>query len=150
MDAALRPPGRVQPVDRIGRSRSQGVEMIDARGKVATALALVAIAVAAPAASAATAGAPARPPSSAPTVDARHHALITRHEAAGRRASDARDPSPRAAAPAIPRSVPSGDGGWSWDDPLLAVGTVLGAGLLAGIAGLGVVRRRERMGHPVN
>jgi hypothetical protein len=124
--------------------------MIGARGKVDTALALVAIAIVAPAASAANVRAPAQPPSSAPTVDARHQALITRHEAADPRASDARDPSPRAAAPAIPRSVPTGDGGWSWDDPLLAVGTVLGAGLLAGIAGLGVIRRRERMGHPVN
>jgi hypothetical protein len=124
--------------------------MFDARGKVATVVALVAMAVATPAAQAAPGRAPAQPPSSAPTVDARHQALITRHGAAGPRASDARDPSPRAAALAIPRSVPSGDGGWSWDDPLLAVGTVLGAGLLAGIAGLGVVRRRERMGHPVN
>jgi hypothetical protein len=124
--------------------------MIDARGKVATALALVAIAIVAPAASAATSRAPAQPPSSAPTVDARHQALITRHDAADQRAFDAREPSPRAAAHAITRSVPSGDGGWSWDDPLLAVGTVLGAGLLAGIAGLGVGRRRERMGYPVN
>ena len=123
--------------------------MIGARGKLDTALALIAIAIVAPAASAAG-RVPAQPPTSAPTVDARHHALIARHDAAGPRASDARDPSPRAAALAIPRSVPSGDGGWSWDDPLLAVGTVLGAGLLAGIAGLGVGRRRERMGHPVH
>jgi hypothetical protein len=124
--------------------------MIDARGMVGTAVALVAIAAGAPAAQAASGRAPAQPPSSAPKVDTRHQALIARHGAAGPRAFDARDPSPRAAAPATPRSVPSGDGGWSWDDPLLAVGTVLGAGLLAGIAGLGVGRRRERMGHPVN
>ena len=124
--------------------------MIDARGKVATVVAMVAMAVATPAAHAAPGRAQAQPPSSAPQVDARHQALITRHGAADPRAFDARDPSPRAAAHAIPRSVPSGGGGWSWDDPLLAVGTVLGAGLLAGIAGLGVGRRRERMGHPVN
>jgi hypothetical protein len=124
--------------------------MFDAHGKVATVVALVAMAVATPGAQAASGHAQAQPPSAAPKVDARHQALITRHEAAGTRTFDARDPSPRAAAHAIPRSVPSGDGGWSWDDPLLAVGTVLGAGLLAGIAGLGVGRRRERMGQPVN
>jgi hypothetical protein len=124
--------------------------MIDARGKVAMVVAMVAMAVATPAVQAAPGRAQAQPPSSAPKVDARHQALITRHGAADPRTFDARDPSPRAAAHAIPRSVPSGDGGWSWDDPLLAVGTVLGAGLLAGIAGLGAGRRRERMGHPVN
>jgi hypothetical protein len=124
--------------------------MIDARGKVVTGLALVALAVAAPSAQADSSRAQARPPASAPKVDARHQALIARHDAAGPRPSDARDPSPRAAAHAIPRPVPSGDGGWSWDDPLLAVGTLLGAGLLAGIAGLGAGRRRERMGHPVH
>jgi hypothetical protein len=124
--------------------------MIDARGKVATAVTLVAMAVATPAAQAAPGRAPAQPPSSAPKVDARHQALVNRHAADDPRTSDARGPFPRAAAHAIPRSVPSGGGGWSWDDPLLAVGTVLGAGLLAGIAGLGVGRRRERMGHPVN
>jgi hypothetical protein len=110
---------------------------------------VAALGVAAPAAQAASAPGPV--PARAPRfqVDARHQALITRQDAAEQRVSDARDPSPRAADPATSRPVPSGGGGWS-SELLLAVGTTLGAGLLTGIAGLGVGRRRERMGHPVH
>ena len=53
--------------------------MIDEHGKVATVVAMVAMAVATQAVQAAPGRAQAQPPSSAPKVDARHQALITRH-----------------------------------------------------------------------
>jgi len=126
--------------------------VIDARGILVMALALVATTVVTPAAVAVSSREPAPRRSSTPAVDSRHQALIDRHGAVDRRRSEIRHPSRRAARPVAsqPASVRVASDGLDWGDALVGAGSVLGIGLVASGAAVGLGHRRQRMGHPVN
>jgi hypothetical protein len=127
--------------------------MFDARATRATALAVAALTVAVPAAAAQPSREPATRHSLTPAVDARHQALIARHDAGVSRTPGIREAATRASGTT---ALPSGgsravrqapDGGLDWGDVLLAAGSVLGIGLVTGGAALGLVHARTRVGH---